>query len=194
LQYIESDAFADSLNPAMEKLLNALKAKAEQFTPSEIEAEILRQRLRELEQSSKQNPKEPQRFDEISLLKLRLAEVEELAEYNSQGRTLARKYWKMMDEWGETREFSPRNPDEFNEMIEKYRQWLEKGEVRRTDYDLRQMNWIRRYWPRSDWSVRGFMIKRAGKHFAKRYMLEKPRYHLGRVLLKWTKVKGRRGP
>lgn len=167
----------------MERFLQLMQSKVERFTYPEIRAEILRQQIQELEEKGKALHDGLHALDNIRLQNLRqqLARIRKTAELNSQGRVLVRKNSKLMTEMMESGGAPSGAEDHLNQL----REWIDSMERQRTQQDLRMMRglrqsmlWVnRRYW--------GHNITLVGRHFAWRYLLNKPAYYLSRPVLRF---------
>lgn len=170
----------------MYNMLEDLRDKAQRFTPSEIQAELLRQDIQLIESAEPKDINDPQR---IEALKQRLADIEEPSQLQAQGRVLMSRYINMMDEIGESYEV----PSDADEVLEEYRKWMDAVEAERRRRHLRHLISFKQSWPVADWERRGRMLRWLGRCSIRRFANEKPRYHLGRAAMGWatTMVKKR---
>ena len=166
----------------MYNMMNNLKDKAQRFTISEIQAEILRQRIQELGMQEREDDNDPQTqadTQKLERLKRRLADVEVPAQLNARGRVLIGKYWDMMNEIKESYEV----PSGADEILDQCCKLMDTVEDERRRRHLRDMDLFRKAWPGADWAHRGQMVRWLGTHGIRRFGNEKPRYHVGRVAI-----------
>lgn len=163
----------------MYNLLEDFRDKAQRFTPSEIQAELLRLDIQLIEKSEPKDVNDPER---IEALKQRLADIEECSQLQTQGRVHMLKYIDMMDEFGESYEV----PSDADEVLKEYGKWMDAVEDERRRRHLRHMTSFKQSWPVADWERRGRMLRWLGRCSIRRFANEKPRYHLARAAMGWA--------
>ena len=167
----------------MEKMIELMRAKSEQFTSVELQAEILRQQIQELEKEDGHDHEIPesQRATHLKALKHELAYLQQPAELNHQGRVLMSKYWKMMSDMQRSESL----PSDADKVLQEFSQWVEAMENRRNQEYRFQIQHFNRHWPHASWTTRKQDLGWIGKSTLRRYAFDKPRYYVGRALVGW---------
>lgn len=164
--------------------MEMLRAKAQKFTHSEIRAEVLRQRIQELEQTEFKSGNDPQTvaiLQKLANLQDELSRVDVHANLNSEYRKLVNRYIVMMEHFRENDDV----PSDAEEVIEGLRRWLDKAENQRRREFLQELSVCRQVWPEASWSNRARVIRWVGRHSLRQIGFEYPRYRLGRMMLGW---------
>ena len=128
-------------------------ARLEQYGPSEIAAELLRQEIRELEKESLDPHQKHKIFTNagrIMLLKEQLDEEKKFAELQAQSRHVAKACFLLGTHMMETKEFPPGA----NEVLDKYLALLDTLAEHERDFAQRQRSQIARSWLNSSWPYR----------------------------------------
>lgn len=166
----------------MYKLLDGFKARAQQFTPLELKAEILRQRFQELREKGLEvgnDPRNRANMQKLDSLERSLAAIEKHAQLHTQGRVLMGKYLDMLEGYLESRDIPPKA----DEIMGDYRKWMEAMEDDRRKRYLRNLSVFRQTWPLANWAHRGRMINWLGRRTVRRFANERLRYRVGRLAL-----------
>ena len=176
----------------MEKLLESVKARSEQFTTIEIQAEVLRQQIQDLERKGIHNRATPQTQDEklLKALKTRLATLQGEAELASQGRTVLGEQSKLLLAFRKHGDF----PAFTGDMMDTTRKWIDGLENQQNKRHQRQIDRLKQHWPRADWGRRLTMLGSLGRRTTRRYVIDKPIYRLGRTVARWGSRLFKKGP
>ena len=158
--------------------MQLVEERLQKFESSEIQAEILRQDLRELEsRACKSGGLPPQERNRIQTLILRkeelLAGIQDEAELATQGRRVLRdmiKFWKSGD-------ITKLDEDD----IHNWAGFLEGLEHHRRKQHLWQVKRLRRAFVWENRNKWGPNLRVAGGYFAGYYLQSKPRYYLARA-------------
>ncbi len=138
--------------PNLDTWLHSRRDDLSRFTSIEIKAEILRQRIAEMESQPHQSPI-------LQHLRNELANASETAALAGQGRSYQQKLIAMAMEARAT----GRVPEGDNQMtvLREYRVWLDKMEEmgRARMRDALNMDVLREYWRTSSWKGRRSLIR-----------------------------------
>ena len=166
----------------MEKMIEAIRARAQQFTHSEIQAEVLRQRIQELEQKGLTDSNDPQTLSdlqELRSLRHRLQFFREHAEQDSQNRSLMGEFTKMLEKVQESGDI----PQNSESVLKELRKRMDEVEFQRRIRYVRELERPKIFWSSASWAGRAGIIHRLASSSIKRIAIEKPRHHLGRLAL-----------
>lgn len=165
-----------------------MRAKAQRFTPVEIQAETFRQRIRELERLGLEF-EEGSDFMSIEYLQDRLARLEEPARLERQNRILMDKYSKMLSEFQESNSV----PSNAEDLLLEYDDWMVEVE------DYRREKWVSAvekagaHWWATNWKVRRSMVYWLGRDTVRRFTVETVHYYVGRAAIGWALKMFRKG-
>ena len=166
----------------MEKILESMKARSEQFTNLEVQVEIIRQQIQDLEKKVPHNQATPRNQNErlemqVKALKTRLATIQKRAELAGQGRTVFGQQLKTLLDLRKTGEF----PAGTGDTMKTTQKWAEGMENEHRERCQRQMDRLKQNWPRADWKYRVAMLGWLGRNITGRYVLIKP----GVSVMRW---------
>ena len=146
----------------LEEWLASKEARLHRFSPAEIEAEQLRQEIRELEKRSLDPGKKDEIFDnvrKIQKLKARLGAVQEYADLTSHGREVGKNMAELAKHTFRTGEM----PYNSQELINKYLKHLSIIEQKEKDQRQREREWLKRAWLDTSWTGRMTLVQWYGK-------------------------------
>ena len=169
----------------LERMIETLRARAQRFTHSEITTEILRQKIKELEQKefiSSNDPQALRDLEKLEILRHQLSNIQDQAERDTQSRSISNGYANMLREYQESGEL-PRGSEE---LYENYLKWLDGTENHRRLFYTREMEKFRTIWPAATWSNRMGMLRWLGRYGVRRIAFERPFYHLSRKAMRWA--------
>ncbi|KAL6716539.1 hypothetical protein ACLMJK_006106 [Lecanora helva] len=172
-----------------EKIVDSARAKSEQFTAIEIDAEIVRQQIDELEQQLHKHPEFGRtpaalgpavlgRGLRIKALKRRLAELEEGAELNSQSRALLRRWLKIVD----NAQKAQYDSSEIEEFLEQWRDLLDATENERRRQHQIEMKNLNLSWAFNGFNGKIKILRWLSKNMTRRLLVEKPIHFAQRTI------------
>ena len=159
----------------LEEWLASKEARLHQFTPAEIEAEQLRQDIRELEKRSLDPSRKDEIFDnaaKVQELKAKLGVVQEYAELTSHGREVG----KDMMELAKRAFAAGEVPHNSQETINKYLRHVSAIEQKEKEQRQRDREWLKQAWINTSWEGRMALVRWYGKAtFYQTFMRTVPR-------------------
>ena len=133
-------------------------AKLEQYGHSEINAELLRQEIKELEKESLDPDMKHKIFknaDKIKLLKEQLEEVQSFADLSAQSRNVGRECLRLGQYVMETKEFPPGADD----VLDRYMALMDTIDKKEKAIHRAQRFQLSRCWPRCSWTLRSELLQ-----------------------------------
>ena len=133
-------------------------ARLHQYSPSEIEAELLRQEIRELEKASLDPEKKDQIFvnsKQVQKLKSRLAVVQEYADLSLHGREVGKGMFELAKHAMENSEWPPDTEEHINKYLHQMMAIEEKEKAMRKD----EREWLWRSWLNAQWVDRTKLLR-----------------------------------
>ncbi|KAL9128494.1 MAG: hypothetical protein Q9217_002844 [Psora testacea] len=125
----------------------------EQYGPSEINAELLRQEIRELEKESLDPARKHKIFsnaERIKLLKQQLQEVQSFADLSAQSRIVGKEWVQLYKHMMEAKEIPPGA----EHVLDRYLALMDALEEREKATRQARRSQIIRWWSNSSWTLR----------------------------------------
>ena len=141
-----------------EEWAEAKAARLHQYSPSEIEAELLRQEIRELEKTGLDPDRKNEIFanaDKIQKLKSRLAVVSEYADLSLKGREVGKEMFVLAKHAMENSEWPP----DAEVHIEKYLHQMSAIEEKEKAMWQEEREWLKRSWLGARWVDRTRLVR-----------------------------------
>ena len=153
----------------IDQYLEAKRKKLQQFQPIEINAEILRQNIKELQQAGHRDREKPANKGDVVLkrLKQRLASIEIRAHRMAEGRELVSGVMDAVLKTGI-------HTTEGHRMLQRLKTFLDTVDQESKEWNRREIDILKWRWPMSTWQQRRRMLRRSGRSLFGQYMVHKP--------------------
>ena len=175
------------MNDKMEEWMKQREEKVQRFTHSEIQAEILRQRIQELESQCLEIHSQDsddfhfkQNVEKLERLKDQLATLQQPASLASEGRAHMERVFEIARKGMQTGIVPPDSEDVLNNC----QNWLDSMEAERRKRRVHELGLFRQGWRNADWDTRVGMMRWLGRWGTRHVVGQRVRYEVARVGMK----------